>query len=82
MTNILSIKPMCDDDIGFVTEISRKEGFVPGVGDLGIYKNTDNQGLWVGWLNDIPIGCIAGIRYNEHYGFLGLFLVIKKYRGV
>ena len=81
MTNILSIKPMCDDDIDFVTEISRKEGFVPGIGDLGIYKNTDKQGLWVGWLNDNPIGCIAGVRYNENYGFLGLFLVLENYRG-
>ena len=81
MANILSIKPLCDDDIDFVTEISRKEGFAPGVGDLEIYKNTDKQGLWVGWLNDNPIGCIAGVRYNENYGFLGLFLVIDKYRG-
>jgi len=81
MNNLLSIKPLCDADIGFVTEISRKEGFAPGVGDLGIYQNTDKQGLWVGWLNDNPIGCIAGVRYNENYGFLGLFLVIEKYRG-
>ena len=81
MDDFFSIKPLGDDDIDFVTEISRKEGFAPGVGDLGIYQNTDNQGLWVGWLNDYPIGCIAGVRYNENYGFLGLFLVIEKYRG-
>ncbi len=81
MNDFLSIKPLCDTDIDFVTEISRKEGFAPGVGDLRIYKNTDNQGLWVGWLNDKPIGCIAGVRYNQFYGFLGLFLVIQKYRG-
>ncbi len=81
MDNLLSIKPLCEGDIDFVTEIARKEGFAPGVGDLGIYQNTDKQGLWVGWLNDIPIGCIAGVRYNENYGFLGLFLVIEKYRG-
>ncbi len=81
MNNLLSIKPLCDDDIDFVTEISRREGFAPGVGDLGIYKNTDKQGLWVGWLGNKPIGCIAGVRYNENYGFLGLFLVIERYRG-
>ena len=79
MEDLLSIKPLCESDIDFVTEISRKEGFAPGVGDLGIYQNTDKQGLWVGWLNDIPIGCIAGVRYNQDYGFLGLFLVIEKY---
>ena len=81
MDDFLAIKPLCDSDIDFVTEISRKEGFAPGVGDLGIYQNTDKQGLWVGWLNDKPIGCIAGVRYNQNYGFLGLFLVIEEYRG-
>tara|TARA_B100000965_G_scaffold344414_1_gene314641 strand:- start:3025 stop:3912 length:888 start_codon:yes stop_codon:yes gene_type:complete len=81
MDDFLSIRPMSEDDIDFVTEISRKEGFVPGVGDLGIYQNTDKQGLWVGWLDHKPIGCIAGIRYNQNYGFLGLFLVKDEYRG-
>ena len=81
MDNLLSIKSLCDEDIDFVTEISRKEGFAPGVGDLRIYQNTDNQGLWVGWLDKNPIGCIAGVRYNRYYGFLGLFLVIEEYRG-
>ncbi len=79
--DLLSIKPLSNADISFVTEISRQEGFAPGVGDLAIYQNTDKQGLWVGWLNDAPIGCIAGVRYNENYGFLGLFLVIEKFRG-
>ena len=81
MSNYFTIKCLSSHDIDFVTEISRKEGFVPGVGDLGIYQNTDKQGLWVGWLNDNPIGCIAGVRYNESYGFLGLFLVINEHRG-
>ena len=81
MDDFLTIKPFCDSDIDFVTEISRKEGFAPGVGDLRIYQNTDKQGLWVGWLNDNPIGCIAGVRYNDNYGFLGLFLVLEKFRG-
>ena len=81
MNSLLTIKPLYESDIDFVTEISRKEGFAPGVGDLRIYQNTDSQGLWVGWFNDIPIGCIAGVRYNQNYGFLGLFLVIEEYRG-
>jgi ribosomal-protein-alanine N-acetyltransferase len=32
-------------------------------------------------LDNNPIGCIAGVRYNQYYGFLGLFLVIEEYRG-
>ena len=68
-------------DINVVTEWARIEGFAPGIGDINIYKNTDNQGIWIGLLNDIPIGCIAGIKYNSSYGFIGLFIVLKQYRG-
>ena len=49
MDDLLSIKPLCDSDIDFVTEISRKEGFAPGVGDLRIYQNTGQPGT-LGWL--------------------------------
>ncbi len=64
-----------------MTQWSRKEGFTPGAGDVDIYRHTDRQGLWVGWLGSIPIGCIAGVRYNAEYGFIGLFLVVEEHRG-
>ena len=44
MTNLLSIKPLCDSDIDFVTEISKKEGFAPGIGDYSELLNLSNNG--------------------------------------
>ncbi|WP_320674527.1 GNAT family N-acetyltransferase [Prochlorococcus sp. MIT 1341] len=79
--SFLTIKPLEAADIPLVTEWARQEGFAPGNGDVGIYQHTDRQGLWVGWLGEKPIGCIAGVRYNSEYGFLGLFLVIPEERG-
>ena len=39
MDNLLSIKPLCDEDIDFVTEISRKEGFsIPGIASAKNYS--------------------------------------------
>lgn len=78
---LLNIRPLDQSDIPLVTLWSRQEGFTPGVGDVDIYRHTDRQGLWLGWLDSKPIGCIAGIRYNEFYGFIGLFLVIPEFRG-
>ena len=80
-TSFLKIRPLQRADIPLVTHWSRKEGFAPGAGDVGIYRHTDRQGLWVGWLGNKPIGCIAGVRYNAAYGFIGLFLVIPEQRG-
>ncbi|KGG12385.1 GNAT family N-acetyltransferase [Prochlorococcus sp. MIT 0601] len=68
-------------DIKTIMNWARNEGFAPGIGDVRIYKNTDSQGLWVGCLCDKLIGSIVGVKYNKSYGFLGLFIVQKEYRG-
>lgn len=81
MSAPLTIRPLQSADIPSVTGWARREGFAPGVGDVAIYRQTDRQGLWVGWLNDEPVGCIAGVRYNAAYGFIGLFLVVPAQRG-
>jgi ribosomal-protein-alanine N-acetyltransferase len=76
-----SIRPLEAGDIPRVTDWARSEGFCPGEGDVAIYRQTDRQGLWVGWLEEKPIGCIAGVRYSQSYGFVGLFLVKPEHRG-
>lgn len=48
---------------------------------MAIYRQTDQQGLWVGWLEGEPVGCIAGVRFNAAYGFIGLFLLVPEHRG-
>lgn len=77
----LTIRPLVPADIPTVTEWARREGFAPGAGDVEIYRHTDRQGVWVGCLGDVPVGCIAGVRYNAAYGFIGLFLVVPEQRG-
>jgi ribosomal-protein-alanine N-acetyltransferase len=81
MASFLTIRPLQRRDIATVTGWARAEDFAPGVGDVAIYRHTDRQGLWVGWLGGRPVGCIAGVRYNAAYGFLGLFLVQPEQRG-
>lgn len=81
MAPALAIRPLTAADIPTVTGWDRQEGFTPGAGDLAIYRNTDRQGVWLGWLGSEPVGCIAGVRYNAAYGFIGLFLVVPEQRG-
>jgi ribosomal-protein-alanine N-acetyltransferase len=81
MASPLVIRPLASGDVARVTGWARAEGFCPGHGDVTIYRQTDRQGLWVGWLAEEPIGCIAGVRYSQAYGFVGLFLVRPPYRG-
>ena len=68
----LQIYELESDQIPIVTDWSRREGVAPGLGDIEIYRHTDRQGLGIAWLDREPIGCIAGVRYNLDYGFIGL----------
>lgn len=81
MSSFLRILPLEKADIPTVTAWARQEGFAPGVGDVAIYRQTDKQGIWVGWLAGERIGCICAVRYNEAYGFIGLYLVAPPWRG-
>lgn len=81
MGSLFSIRPLERRDMPAVVGWAQEEGFAPGLGDVLIYRHTDRQGLWVGWLGHEPIGCIAGVRYNAAYGFIGLYLVTPEHRG-
>ena len=81
MTSLLRILPLEKEDIPAVTVWAQQEGFAPGLGDVAIYRHTDRQGIWVGWLGNERIGCITGVRYNAAYGFIGLYLVCPPWRG-
>ena len=81
MSARFTIRPLQRGDIQAVTDWARQERFAPGRGDVEIYRHTDRQGIWVGWLGSQRIGCIAGVRYSDAYGFLGLYLVRPPWRG-
>ncbi|ABX08892.1 GNAT family N-acetyltransferase [Prochlorococcus marinus] len=81
MDRDFNIRTIQNNDILKITELAKEEGFAPGIGDVNIYRNTDRQGLWVACLNDSLIGSIVGVKYNSFYGFIGLFIVDKQFRG-
>ena len=80
MKGKFSIRLISTKEIPEVTNWARLEGFSPGTDDVSIYRNTDRQGVWVGCLDNNPIGSIACIKYNSLYGFIGLFIVKKEFR--
>jgi len=77
----LQIRPLQPNQVDRLTDWARREGFAPGLGDVEIYRHTDRQGLWIGWLGSEPVGCIAGVKYNLEYGFIGLYIVVPEHRG-
>ena len=82
MKKKFSIRLISNDEVQKVTDWARLEGFAPGFDDISIYKNTDKKGIWVGCLDNDPIGSIACVKYNSSYGFMGLFIVKKEFRNM
>ena len=80
MDKNFTIRNIANYELNRVTDWAKLEGFAPGFDDISIYKSTDKQGVWVGCLNNDPIGSIACVKYNSSYGFIGLFIVKKEYR--
>ena len=78
---MLEIKPFTPSDLDIVTGMAREQDFAPGVGDIEIYANTDRQGIWLAWQDNLPVGCIAAVTYSSSYAFIGLFVVKPEHRG-
>ena len=78
---MLKIKPFTPTDLDVVTDLAREQDFAPVVGDIEIYANTDRQGIWLAWQDNVPVGCIAAATYNPSYAFIGLFVVKTRASG-
>ena len=61
---MLEIKPFTPADLDVITEMAREQDLAPGVGNIEIYANTDRQGIWQAWQDDVPVGCIAAVTYT------------------
>jgi ribosomal protein S18 acetylase RimI-like enzyme len=75
------IKKMDRAEIDIVIEWAAKEGWNPGLHDADCYNTADPNGFIIGMLGDEPIATISVIKYDEHFGFLGFYIVKPEYRG-
>lgn len=77
----LVIRTMSRDDLALVIEWAAAEGWNPGRFDLEAFLAADPEGFLIGCLNGEPIASISVVKYGEHFGFLGLYIVRPAFRG-
>ncbi len=63
------------------TEFVLPEGWMPALDDHTLYYNTDPTGFYIGELNGKPIALLSVVKYGDNFGFVGLYIVLKEYRG-
>jgi len=76
-----TIRRMRRDEVELTIDWAAAEGWNPGINDAECFYSSDPGGFFVGLLDDEPVGCISAVAYGDAFGFLGLYIVKKEYRG-
>lgn len=72
---------MSKDEVKIAVDWAAKEGWNPGLYDIDAFYAVDNQGFFVGLLDNKPIACFSAVAYDKNFGFLGFYIVKAGYRG-
>lgn len=81
MLNVTTIRAMTEREEATLVEWAAEEGWNPGLNDAKLFWNLDPEGFLAVDLDGVMVGGGAIIRHNAQFGFMGLFIVQKPYRG-
>lgn len=76
-----TIRTMTRDDVDFAIRLAAKEGWNPGLSDAESFYAADPEGFFIAELDDEPIATISAVRYDDGFGFVGLYIVTPEARG-
>lgn len=75
------VRPMKAEEVALAIEWAEQEGWNPGRHDAPCFQAADPSGFFVGELHGEPVGSISAVAYDEHFGFVGLYIVRPDFRG-
>jgi ribosomal protein S18 acetylase RimI-like enzyme len=76
-----TIRRMRRDEVDLALDWAAAEGWNPGLNDADCFYSADPEGFFIGLLDDEPVGCISVVAYGSSFGFLGLYIVRREFRG-
>ncbi|RCS43957.1 GNAT family N-acetyltransferase [Bremerella cremea] len=78
---MIEIRPMTETEVRQLVAWAGDEGWNPGLNDADLFWRLDRNGFLAVCENREFVGGGAVIRHSEAFGFMGLFIVDKPYRG-
>ena len=81
MYDNLKIRTMRQDELQFAVDLAAGEGWNPGIHDAESFYHADPEGFFLGEVGGEPVGCIAAVAYTRNFGYIGLYIVRKAFRG-
>ena len=76
-----AIRRMTEADLELALDWAAAEGWNPGLHDGRCFLAADPDGILLGELDGVPIGCVSAVRYGPDFGFLGFYIVLAQFRG-
>lgn len=76
-----TVRPMQSGEVELAVQWAQQEGWNPGLHDAACFRAADPDGFFIGILQGEPVGSISAVRYGEHFGFIGLYIVKPEFRG-
>ena len=80
-TDRFNIRPMRSEEIVLATDWAATEGWNPGLADASCFALIDPQGFLIGELDGEAAACISMVNYEDHFAFLGFYIVRPDLRG-
>lgn len=79
-SNLFKIRPMTLADLELSLKWAATEGWNPGIYDAEAFYAADPGGFLMGEINGEPISSISAVRYDDTFGFVGLYIVKPSWR--
>lgn len=75
------VRTMSAGEVALAVEWAAAEGWNPGPHDSHCFREADPNGFFVGTWHGEPVACLSAVAYDEHFGFIGLYIVKPGFRG-
>jgi GNAT superfamily N-acetyltransferase len=76
-----AIRAMRPDELALAVEWAATEGWNPGYSDAECFGRVDRAGFLIGELEGKPAAIVSNVNYDEHFSFLGFYIVRPDLRG-
>lgn len=76
------IRNMTRNEVAIATDWAAREGWNSGLYDADCFYQADPTGFLIGELDGKMIACKSAVKYEDHFGFMGFYMVHPEFRGL
>ena len=80
-SDAFQIRAMAAAEVPLALDWAAAKGWNPGLADATAFASVDPEGFLVGELDGQPVSTISVVNYDEHFAFLGFYIVRPDLRG-